>query len=323
MIRNLVAKGTPEALQKADRLAITPGVLKKTQAGSQIKHLGAGMEGVSTLTAHPKRGLGVRKIIDPKGIAGPGMVAQREAAGRALQNSRDVAKFRGATNTPGGLRAQNFDYVPPAKGAPSLAAGTPAQSGEMSTAIGSGRGRASAPALAAGTGAPAMDQTRRAQLQMKRLKMQGQQHGFKIQDLHEGNMMAGADGSSRAVDFMAVPSSKTPANFANSSNLAKAENTMAMAEVGQRTPYLDYLEDPRRPGNVMARAYRKAPPLTPGSSTALRQNRQITPRQARPAASQVSRPPGEISTAVGSGKRRRPIGPAAAMAPKMSRAGAA
>lgn len=243
-ISQMVSQGN---IAGANRLATTPGVLKKTMEGSQIKHLGAGMEGVSTLTAHPKRGLEVRKVIDPKGIAGPGMVANREAAGQALQHSSDVAQFRGAHTTPSGLRVQRFEYAP----------------GKTVDQMG-GAQQASA--------AGGMSPEARAAAQMKRLKMHGQQAGYQIADLHGGNMvMSPQGGGGKAVDFIPVPKSGNVG--LNQANFQQGMHAQEMAQQGQRTPYLDYLEDPRRAGNLMARAFAGAPPLTPGSSTALRQQR--------------------------------------------------
>lgn len=288
LIRGLIGKGDPRSLAKANRMAITPGVLKKTQAGSQVKQLGAGMEGVSTLTAHPKRGIEVRKLIDPKGIAGEGMVANRETAGRALKGSPDVAEFRGARTTPSGIREQRFEYVPgreaaesagetvtkkqwgPAQ-APASAASAPEQ---VSTAVGSGatrRGGAAAPAKGP------MTQEQRVSAQMKRLRLQGERKGFQVADLHEGNVMVpGGGGAGKAVDFIPVPKNQGPlGGFTtgvglNRENFAKGMHAQQAASLGQRTKYLDYLEDPRRAGNLAARAYAGAPPLTPGSSTAIR-----------------------------------------------------
>ena len=281
LIRQLFAKGTPETLAKAERLAITPGVLKKTQAGSQVKHLGSGMEGVSTMTAHPKRGLEVRKVIDPSGISGKGMVHSREQAGKALQHSSDVAQFRGARTTPGGLREQRFAYAP-----------------------GAGAQTMPTKRVAMGTGAMA-NPTRRAAAQMKRLKLQGAQKGFGIQDLHADNMMTGPGGS-KAVDFIAVPSAKTPANFANQANLARARRAQEMADKGIKSSYQAYLESPRRPGKVMARAYGKAAPQRMQRSV----RREIAPRSV-PAQSTT------MSTAIKSPKAMRAARPAQATMPRM------
>lgn len=281
LIRKLVAKGDPKALARAQRISTTPGVLKKTMAGSQVKHLGAGMEGVSTLTAHPKRGLEVRKVIDPKGIAGPKMVANREAAGKALRGSSDVAEFRGAYNTPGGLRAQRFEYAP-GRGADSLGAAA-----GPSTAVGSGRGAAVAAAPARGGG---MTQQQRAQAQMKRLKLQGERKGFQVADLHEGNVMMGQQGGGKAVDFIPVPKDKNVG--LNQANFSKAMEAQEMAAKGQRTPMLNYLEHKQRPGSVMAQAFRKAPPMHPGQYAVK------TPMKAAPAPAAAARPsPAMPSTA--------------------------
>lgn len=311
LIRKLVAKGDPKALARAERLAITPGVLKKTQAGSQIKHLGAGMEGVSTLTAHPKRGLEVRKLIDPKGIAGEGMIANREAAGRALRGSSDVAEFRGARTLPTGIREQRFEFVP-GKTVDSMGG---AVGGGPSTAVASSSGRVRQQAAQAAGGG--MTQQQRAQAQIKRLKMQGQQKGFQVADLHEGNVMMGQQGGGKAVDFIPVPKNKDVG--LNRANFAQATQAQEAAAAGKRTEYLDYLEDPRRSGNLMARAYAGAPPLTPGSSTRLRQAK-MAPKPA-PAATPAPRPatPAPAAQAMPSTAVSRPR-PMAAKMPPMPRA---
>jgi len=83
----------------ANRLATTPGVLKPSAAGSQIKHIGSGMEGTSTLVAHPEHGIAVRKVYDPQGISGPLMVANKAEAGTALRGNPYVAQYKGETPT--------------------------------------------------------------------------------------------------------------------------------------------------------------------------------------------------------------------------------
>jgi len=276
MIRSMVGQGN---VAGAERLALTPGVLKKTMAGSQVAHLGSGMEGVSTLVAHPKRGLEVRKMIDPKGVAGPGMVQAREAAGTALRDSTDVAQFHGAYNTPGGLRAQRFEYVPGGRvtqgrvpGAPTppprMAAGTP-QTGGVSTS------------------APSFTPEQRVQAQLKRVQMQGAQKGFVgprdrvtgevtpgIRDLHAANVVGQPGQAGKVVDFAAVPPpGTTKGPYLNPANAEQAFAAQNAAATGGHTPYLDYLNDPRRPGNIMAQAFRKAPPLIPGSSTQIANTR--------------------------------------------------
>lgn len=279
----------------AERMAITPGVLKKTQAGSQIKHLGAGMEGVSTLVAHPTKGVYVRKVIDPKGIAGPGMIAEREAAGKALQGSPDVAQFRGAYNTPSGLRAQEFDYVhgkPVPKDSPAA--------GELSTAVSPDAARATQARRGGSRRTPKLTPQQRADAQIKRLKLKGKREGFAVKDTHKGNvMMPEAGGSGKVVDFLAKhdtpvkgPDGKSQP-YINKKNFQQAVGAQEAALKGVQTPYLDYLHDPRRSGNVMGRAFRSAPPLTPGSSTALREAREakaLAKNQRAQAPANVGRP---------------------------------
>lgn len=106
----------------ANRLATTPGVLKPSAAGSQIKHIGSGMEGTSTLVAHPQHGVAVRKVYDPQGISGPQMIANKAEAGRALQGNPNVAQYKGETQTRVGP-AHFYEHVQGQPGA--MAKGTP------------------------------------------------------------------------------------------------------------------------------------------------------------------------------------------------------
>lgn len=99
----------------ASRLATTPGVLKPTAAGSQLRHIGGGMEGVSTLVAHPEHGISVRKTYDPQGVSGPEMVANKATVGRALQGNPDVAQFKGEAGTHTGP-SHFYEYVRPTPG---------------------------------------------------------------------------------------------------------------------------------------------------------------------------------------------------------------
>lgn len=96
----------------ASRLATTPGVLKPSAAGSQIKHLGQGSEGLATMVAHPEHGVAVRKLYDPRGISGPEMIARKEQAGRALGDNPHFAKFLGADQTPQGGQMHFNEFIP-------------------------------------------------------------------------------------------------------------------------------------------------------------------------------------------------------------------
>lgn len=110
-IRNLMGAGKAE---QAAALARRPGVLKPTVHGHQVRDLGAGSEGLATLTAGGSAhggGLGVQKIYDPKGIASQELIARKEQAGRAMQNNPHVAQFRGAQKGVGGTTAHSMEYV--------------------------------------------------------------------------------------------------------------------------------------------------------------------------------------------------------------------
>jgi hypothetical protein len=109
-ISRLVSQGN---LAGASQLATTPGVLKPSVAGSQIKHLGRGGEGVASLVAHPEHGVAVRKLFDPRGISGPEMIARKEQAGRALGDNPHFAKFLGSAQTPHGGQMHFNEYVQP------------------------------------------------------------------------------------------------------------------------------------------------------------------------------------------------------------------
>lgn len=97
----------------ASALARTPGVLKPSAAGSQIRHLGQGSEGIASLVAHPEHGVAVRKLYDPKGMATPEMIRRKEEVGRAVR-SPDVAQFYGSAPTPHGDSSMHFsEFVSP------------------------------------------------------------------------------------------------------------------------------------------------------------------------------------------------------------------
>jgi hypothetical protein len=240
MIRRMVDAGE---MGKAERLAITPGVLKKTKAGSQIKHLGSGMEGTSTLIAHPKKGLAVRKIYDPKGVSGPEMIARKAAVGRQLSDSPDAAHFLGETKTRIGP-AHFYEHVPGKtlnEEGIRFSKGTPKPDSEPSTAPGKARARI-------GTAKSMIDShEREASARMKRLKKRGEKAGVDLGDLHEGNVITGKDGHSRAVDYLPTEDGKPD----------------GLRDEAFKNPDVDYLTNPKRPGNLMARAFRGAPPIPP------------------------------------------------------------
>ena len=85
--------------------------LKARGAGSQIKDLGMGGEGLASLVANPQHGVHVRKLYNPNGISGPEMIARKEQAGKALGNNPAFAKFHGSSQTPHGGVAHHMEYV--------------------------------------------------------------------------------------------------------------------------------------------------------------------------------------------------------------------
>lgn len=95
---------------KASRLAKTPGVLKATAAGSQIKDLGQGGEGVATLVAHPQHGVAVRKLYNPRAVT-PELVARKEQAAQLTKNNPNVAKMLGSNKTQQGNTMHMMEYV--------------------------------------------------------------------------------------------------------------------------------------------------------------------------------------------------------------------
>jgi hypothetical protein len=113
MIRQLVSSGSPKDIAQANRLAQRPGVLKPSAAGSQVKDLGMGSEGLATLTADPKRGLAVRKLYNPQGIATPELIRRKHQAGKVLGHERSIAQYYGQSPTPRGRGTMQFnEYVP-------------------------------------------------------------------------------------------------------------------------------------------------------------------------------------------------------------------
>jgi hypothetical protein len=110
-IRRLIRFGR---LAEADALARRPGVLKPTFLGHQIHDLGAGAEGVATLTAGGTAhggGLGVQKIYQPKGLSSQEMIARKEQAGMALRSNPIFAQFRGSQQGVGGTTAHAMEFV--------------------------------------------------------------------------------------------------------------------------------------------------------------------------------------------------------------------
>lgn len=252
-ISQMVSQGN---IAGANRLATTPGVLKKTMAGSQIKNLGAGMEGASTLVAHPKRGLEVQKVMDPHGIAGEGMIQNRENFGRAMQHSQDMAQFRGSYKSPSGMHVQRFEY------APGQRLGDAGMQGLAEQREGLGvRSNTPVNAVHDNYTPGKLSPQQRANAQQRRLELQGDRAGYNVRDLHSDNMTLSPGGSGKVIDAMIVPHKGSVG--LNQGNFQQAVQAQEAAQQGQRTPYLDYLQDPRRSGNLRAQAFGGAPARGP------------------------------------------------------------
>ena len=246
----------------AERLINTPGVLKDTAIEHQLQPLGAGMEGGATLTAARGKGLAVDKLIDPQGImapeaysdgspAKPGQVAPAAMRGEwlreELKGHPDIAEFRGAETTPGGLRSQKSEYVP-------------------------GKETPTDPFAAPPGGETAVQDKQKATKDLiGRVTSDADRAGARVIDFNKSNIKETAAGKPKAIDFMTLPpaSNKAPAGV-NKANFAEGIAARSAQAKGERTPYLDFLEDPRRAGNIRGQAYGGAAPITPEMSQAFR-----------------------------------------------------
>lgn len=112
-IADMVTQGN---IAGASRIATTPGVLKPSAAGSQIRALGHGSEGIADLVAHPQHGVAVRKTFDPKGISGQGLIDRKAQAGQAMGANPAVAQFKGQAPTPHGGGTMHFSEFVGGKG---------------------------------------------------------------------------------------------------------------------------------------------------------------------------------------------------------------
>ena len=181
-ISKLLAAGKGQA---ASALAKTPGVLKPSAAGSQIRQLGAGSEGLASLVAHPEHGVSVRKLYDPAGMSSPAMIARKEQAGKAMGANPHVAQFHGSAQAPGGSTMHFNEYVP----GKAMGSGTSAR--WKSTPGVKGMGTAeheAARAAVAGT--------------HKALRGAGFSGGGR--DLRMGNMVMTPEGKAKVIDYMPV-----------------------------------------------------------------------------------------------------------------------
>lgn len=138
IMRKLFTAGNDAGVEAlAERLAAR-GMLKETPLGSQLGHLGRGVEGLATATVGatgrrvPSHVLSARKIIDPKGIGGfansnPVIMAERmavlrraaqEAARAGEPNPFAALQSKRLGRTPGGTRYLHSEFVRDAANTP-------------------------------------------------------------------------------------------------------------------------------------------------------------------------------------------------------------
>jgi hypothetical protein len=196
-IRKAVSAGSPAELARANRIAKTPGVLSNNNGmGSQLGHLGAGGEGLSTTVAHPQHGVSVRKMFDPNAAAySPEIIRRKEE----MPNLPGVAKLLGTADTQHGTRVHFNEYVPGQD-----ARGMAPREGERLS-----KPKDSAVSLET---LVAADRTGRAQMAPEQQKaylqaMTGarrgaQQHGYRLNDMRPPNARVTPQGDVKFVDHM-------------------------------------------------------------------------------------------------------------------------
>lgn len=131
VMRKLFAAGNDAGVEALAKRLAAGGVLKETPLGSQLGHLGRGVEGLATATVGatgrrvPSHVLSVRKIIDPKGVGGfansnPVIMAERmavlrraaqEAARAGEPNPFAALQSKRLGRTPGGTRYLHSEFV--------------------------------------------------------------------------------------------------------------------------------------------------------------------------------------------------------------------
>lgn len=89
-------------LARANKMAKTPGVIKSSPGGSQLKRgiRGAGSEGSVTEVMDPQFGISMRKTYDPQGLSTQQLIKRKDVAGKAIGKSEDVAEYYGQRATP-------------------------------------------------------------------------------------------------------------------------------------------------------------------------------------------------------------------------------
>jgi len=114
-IRKALKAGTGDVNAMAKRY-VRAGALKTTPAGSQVKHLGTGMEGTTTLTVgspHNGGGFTARKTYDPNGALYSKEIQRRKKEiGVAAKGNENMAQTYGSGVNRGGVTFTHSEYVP-------------------------------------------------------------------------------------------------------------------------------------------------------------------------------------------------------------------
>lgn len=109
LIQQAMGRGDMAA---ANRLARAPGVIKASPGGSQIRQLGKGSEGASTLVADPEHGIAARKLYaGGDSLSTDYAIKQKERAGIAMGKNPHTAEFYGARKAPGGAQMHFTEFV--------------------------------------------------------------------------------------------------------------------------------------------------------------------------------------------------------------------
>lgn len=251
MIRRLLRGVEPTAanMAKAERLALTPGVLRKTRQGAQIRQLGEGSEGIATLVAHPKKGITVRKLYDPAGSAGGSAASNQEVQTVAYRKAKGTpTPAAGRAQGSGGVASQKLidrkaQFAKEMQGA----AGLPRFHGEAVTASGKPMHFAEyVPGKTYGKRLEDAADTIKKQRSplpnregqklegmdaggpvMRRLKNQAEHRGYRIGDLHKDNIQVNRTGQGklepRAIDVVPFRRGETFPDLVDTNRLAELQ----------------------------------------------------------------------------------------------------
>jgi hypothetical protein len=223
IIQRLLKNPTAANTAKAERLALTPGVLKKTRYGSEYaKDLGAGSEGVASRVVHHKKGITTRKLFNPSdedqyamlardkripgGISSKEAIRQKEKFNKAMEGHSALPMQRGSAKTPSGHKMHFTDEVKGEELAGKLKKLQDEYGKEslLRAKIKPVKGRLVAPATPRmrelGDEFDKLQAIPKMHPQMRHLQLAAKQKGYKVGDLHEGNIIITPKGKPVVID---------------------------------------------------------------------------------------------------------------------------